>query len=530
MAPTYDAVIIGAGHNGLTCGAYMARQGKRVCVLERRDIIGGAAVSEAVWPGYKVSVASYTMALLQPRIIEELELARYGYEIVKPTPMIHFYGNGRSLMFGDNPAQVTADISRYSGADAQAYPRYREHMVRLGKIVEQMLWETPPDPADASLGGRMRLLKFAWGHRNIGQQFYDLYDVLTLSARDYLARWFESDEMICALGFYTSCGGAATSICSPGSAYVLLRGFIRDHATAAGPAGFVKGGMGAISGAIAASGQAHGMEIRCGVAVKSVNVQNGQATGVTLESGETINATCVISNAATKILFQKLIAPAHVPADFLTRVSQIRDASTAFKVNLAMNRLPTFTDFSPAQAGFAYPAQVRIGPSVDYLEHAFDAAKYGRIAPRPALVMLTPSVVDPSVAPAGKHLVSIFGQHAPYTLREGNWEDMRASLYETVLDTLSAYAPDIRACIDDAQVLSPADLERIFALPGGHVHHGELSADQIFFRRPVQGASDYRTPIKGLYQCGASVHPGGGVTGVPGHNAAHVVLAAMGSK
>ena len=530
MTQIYDAVIIGAGHNGLVCGAYLARQGKRVCVLERRDIIGGAAVSEAVWPGYKVSVASYTMALLQPRIIEELKLANYGYEIVQPTPMIHFYGNGRTLMFSDDPAQMLADIGRYSTADAQAYPRYREHMAQLGKVVEQILWEIPPDPADTSFKGRVRLLQFAWRYRNIGVKFYDLYDVLTLSARDYLARWFESDALICALGFYSACGGAATSICSPGSAYVLLRGFIRDHTTAAGPAGFVKGGMGSISNAIAASGQAHGMEIRCTVTVKSVNVSNGHATGVTLESGETINARCVISNAATKILFQKMLRPLDVPADYLKRVGQIRDASTAFKVNLAMNRLPTFKDFDPSKAHFAYPVQVRIGPSVDYLEQAFDASKYGRIAPRPALVMHTPSVVDPTVAPAGKHLVSIFGQHAPYTLREGNWEDARSTLYEIVLDTLSEYAPNIRDCIDEAQVLSPADLERIFSLPGGHVHHGEISADQIFFRRPVQGSADYRTPIKGLYQCGASVHPGGGVSGVPGHNAAQVVLAALGTK
>ena len=530
MAQTYDAIIIGAGHNGLVCGAYLARAGKRVCVLERRDIAGGAAVSEAVWPGYKVSVASYTMALLQPRIIEDLKLARYGYEIVRPTPMIHLYGNGRSLMFGDDAAQVTADMARYSAADAQAYPQYREHMTRLGKVVAEMLWEIPPDPAATSLAERVRLLKFAWRYRKMGQQFYDLYDILTLSARDFLGRWFESDEVICALGFYTSCGGAATSLCSPGSAYVLLRGFIRDHSTRAGPAGFVKGGMGAISNAIAASGQAHGMEVRCAAPVASVNVSNGRATGVTLQSGETLDASCVISNAASKVLFQKLVAPEHVPAAFLQRVAQIRDGSTAFKVNLAMNRLPVFTDFDPAKAGFSYPAQVRIGPSVDYLEQAFDAAKYGRIAPHPALVVLTPSVVDPSVAPAGKHLISIFGQHAPYALREGNWEEARSTLYENVLNTLSEYSPDFRDCIDDAQVLSPADLERIFSLPGGHVHHGEISADQIFFRRPVQGAADYRTPVRALYQCGASVHPGGGVTGVPGHNAAQVILAAWGQK
>lgn len=332
--------------------------------------------------------------------------------------------------------------------------------------------------------------------------------------------------MIAALGFYASCGGAATSICSPGSAYVLLRGFIRDHTTSAGPAGFVRGGMGTISDAIAASGKAHGMEVRCDAPVAEVLIEGARAVGVRLESGEHIAAGCVISNVATKVLFQRLVNARHVAPQFLTRVGQIRDRSTAFKVHLALNRLPTFTDFDAAAAGFAYPAQVRIGPSVEYLERAWDAAKYGEISPHPALVVMTPSAVDPSVAPAGKHLISIFGQHAPYALREGTWETQRAHLYDIVIDTLAAYAPDIRECIDDAQVLSPFDLERIFALPGGHVHHGELSADQIFFRRPVQGAADYRTPVKGLYQCGASVHPGGGVTGVPGHNAAQVVMRA----
>jgi phytoene dehydrogenase-like protein len=524
MANRYDAVIIGAGHNGLVCGAYLARKGFKVCVLERRALAGGAAVSEAVWPGYRVSVASYTMALLQPCIIQELELAKYGYEIVVPPPMLHLYGEGRSLIFRAEGERLRADIARFSLKDADAYGRYRAHMTQLGKLVSKMLWEIPPDPADSALSARSRLLGFAWRFRDMGEQFYDLYDVLTLSARDFLARWFESDEMVTAMGFYSSCGGAATSICSPGSAYVLLRGFIRDHTTSAGPAGFVRGGMGTISEAIAASGTAHGMEVRCNAPVESVEVRNERATGVRLVSGEIIEAGCVISNVATKVLFQQLVSAEHVPPEFLSRVAQIRDRSTAFKVNLALKRLPAFPDFDAQSAGFAYPAQVRIAPSVDYLERAWDAAKYGDISPRPPLVVLSPSAVDPTVAPDGKHLMSVFGQHAPYALREGTWDTQRERLYEIVLDTLSAYAPDIRDCIDDAQVLSPVDLERIFALPGGHVHHGELSADQIFFRRPVRGAADYRTPVRGLYQCGASVHPGGGVTGVPGHNAAQVVM------
>lgn len=525
MASTsYDAVIIGAGHNGLVCGAYLARKGMKVCVLERRSIIGGAAVSEAVWPGYRVSVASYTMALLQPRIIEQLELAKYGFEVIEPTPMMHFFGDGRTLTMG-SVDKLVANIRQFDSDDADAYGQYREHMINLGAIVSEMLWEIPPDPAARSLSERVRVLRFAYKYRNLGQGFHDLYEILTLSAYDYLSRWFRSDEMITALGFYTGCGGATTSLCSPGSAYVLLRGFIRDHTTKAGPAGFVRGGMGSISEAIAASGQAHGMEIRCDAAVDSVIVRDGTATGVRLQNGETISARMVVSNVATKVLFQELVHADAVPEEFLQRVNRIRDRSTAFKVNLAMKRLPTFRDFDATKAGFDYPTQARFAPSVEYMERAYDAAKYGYMAERPGLVMITPSKLDPTIAPEGKHLVSIFGQHVPYDLKGRSWDDVaRDELYQNVLSTLSPHIPDIRECIDDAQVLSPVDLERIFKLPGGHVHHGELSMDQIFFRRPVQGAGDYRTPVKNLYQCSASVHPGGGVTGVPGHNAARVIL------
>lgn len=524
----YDAVIIGAGHNGLVCGALLARKGQRVCVLERRHIIGGAAVSEAVWPGYRVSVASYTMALLQPRIIQELGLSKYGFEIIKATPMVHLFGNGRSMVFGDLDEKLSAAIKALHPDDLQGYKDYRQHMTALGKVVSDMLWEVPPDVGSTALSDRARLLKFAFKYRALGRQIYDLYDILTLSAYDYLSRWFKSDEMITALGFYATCGGANTSLMSPGSAYVLLRGFIRDHTTAAGPAGFVRGGMGTISESIAAVGQAAGMEIRCNAEVERVIVKDGVATGVQLKNGEILNARKVVSNTATKVLFQQLVSADATSEDFRRKVSFIRDRSTAFKVNLALNRLPTFKDFDPAAAGFDYPTQVRIAPSVSYLERAYDASKYGQISSKPPLVVLTPSVLDSTVAPPGKHLISIFGQHAPYRLAEGNWEEKRATLYETVLSTLEEYAPDIRDCIDDAQVLSPADLERIFALPGGHVHHGELSMDQIFFRRPVEGAADYKTPIRNLYQCGASVHPGGGVTGVPGYNAAQVILNARG--
>jgi Phytoene dehydrogenase and related proteins len=523
----YDAVIIGAGHNGLVCGAYLAKAGRKVCVLERRDIIGGAAVSEEVWPGYRVSTASYTMALLQPRIMLDLDLARHGLSVIAPPPMVHLFGADKFLVLSDDES-VARQLARYSEQDAAAYPAYRAHMARLGALVNGLLWEIPPDPADTSLSGRLALLRFVWRHRHLAKHFHDIYDVLTLSAIDYLRRWFRSDEALCALGFYAGCGGATTALSIPGSAYVLLRGYIRDHTTPAGPAGFVRGGMGSISEAIARAGQEHGMEIRTAAPVARVLVQNGRACGVELAGGERIMARTVISNAPAKVLFGKLVPEHAIDSDFRTRIERIRDDSHAFKVHLGLSRLPrfrVFADHSGGSQGVDYPVQARLAPSVDAIEQAYDHAKYGRIAPRPALVVLTPSVVDTTVAPPGRHLMTIFGQHAPYRLRGRQWDDAaREELREAVLNTLADHAPDIHDCIEHVQVLSPADIADRFCLPGGHVHHGELSVDQIFFRRPVPGAADYATPIAGLYQCGASTHPGGGVTGVPGYNAAQRIL------
>ncbi|MBV7485314.1 NAD(P)/FAD-dependent oxidoreductase [Bordetella sp. BOR01] len=523
-AEKYDAVIIGGGHNGLVCGAYLARAGRRVCVLERRDLIGGAAVSEAVWPGYRVSTASYTMALLQPRIMLDLELARHGLEVVPPPPMIHLFEPGKYLVL-DGDDSVARQLARYSEEDARAYPAYRAHMAALGAIVSRLLWEIPPDPAATSLSARLALLRFAWRYRGLGDRLHDIYEVLTLSAADFLRRWFRSDEALCALGFYVGCGGATTTLSAPGSAYVLLRGYIRDHTTEAGPAGFIRGGMGSISEAIARAGQEHGMVIRTQAPVRRVVLSKGRACGVELENGEQIQAGAVISNAPAKLLFRKLVPQDALPAAFLARVDAIRDHSHAFKVHIALSRLPRFAGLNAGDVAGGYPVQARLAASTDVLEQAYDDAKYGRIAAQPALVVLTPSVVDATVAPEGRHLMTIFGQHAPYRLRGRNWDEhARNELREAVLRTLERHAPDIRDCIEHIQVLGPADIEARFSLPGGHVHHGELSADQIFFRRPVPGAADYRTPVAGLYQCGASVHPGGGVTGVPGYNAARVIL------
>jgi phytoene dehydrogenase-like protein len=524
MKTSYDAVIVGGGHNGLVCGAYLSRAGKKVLVLERRHLVGGAAVTEELWPGYRLSTASYTMALLQPRVILDLELPRHGYKVLKPPPMFMPLEGGRCIVWHDDLARTCEQIAAISPRDAQAYPKYREHMKGLGHAFRELMFEAPPEHEPEGFAGAMQLAKLGWRHRGLSDRLYDLYDAMTLSAYDYLARWFESDEMRAALGFYAAGGGANSGIKSPGSAYVLLRGFIRDHTTEAGGAGFVQGGMGAISNAIAASGQAHGMQVRTDAPVARVVVENGRATGVVLESGERIDARIVISNASAQTLFRKLVDPKHLPAPFLDEVAHIRDESTVFKLNLALRDLPKFKGFDPTGHGFAYPAQVRIGPTTDYIERSFDPAKYGDFARRPVMTLITPSVLDTTVAPPGKHVMSIMGQHAPYHLRGRSWDEARGELRQATLDTLEEFAPGFTSTIEHEQLLTPVDFERIFDLPHGHVHHAELSADQVFFRRPVRHSAGYRTPVRGLFQCGASTHPGGGVTGLPGHNAAKAIL------
>lgn len=524
MTRTYDAIIVGGGHNGLVCGAYLAKAGLSAIVLERRDIIGGAAVTEEVWPGYKVSTASYVMALLQPKVILDLELHSFGYETMKPPPLFQPFPDGRHLVFWDEQDRTCAEIAKFSTRDAAAFPEYRKHLSKLTPFLRRLIWEIPPDPGSRSPSELFSFLKFLWRFRDFGGSFYDLYDILTLSAVDYLGRWFENDSVIAALGYYASGGGGNASPRSPGTAYALLRPFVRDHATPAGSWGFVRGGMGSISEAIAASGRRFGLEIRTGAEVSSILVSGGRATGVVLCSGETVTARTVIANSNAKTTFLKLTPREHLPDEFVSAIGSFRTASTSFKVHLAMEQLPRYPIFEKAGLEFGYPAQVRIAPSLDYLEEAYDDSKYGRFSRRPYLTVMAPSVLDTSIVPKDRHLLSIFGGHAPYRLRDRTWDEARDDLTATVIDTLSEYAPGVGNSIIHRQTLTPLDYERIFDLPEGHVHHGEISVDQIFFRRPAPHYADYRSPVPGLYQCGASTHPGGGVTGVPGHNAARIIL------
>ena len=523
MKPQYDAVVIGGGHNGLACGAYLSRAGVKVLVVERRDTVGGAAITEEIAPGYRSSIASYYQGLLQPKVILDLELQKYGFEVLPAHPTVFALAGGRTFTMWNDPRKFAAEIGKLSNVDGQAYERYRAHMQKIAPFMTQLLWEIPVNPGSGKLRDLKRLAGFVWRFRKIGPQFFDIYNLLTMSAYDYLSRWFESDDVKLVLGFFAGGGGANSSLKTPGSAYMLARGIVRDEGTAAGPGGFMKGGMGAISEAIRRSGEAHGMMVRTGTAVERILVEAGRAAGVRLAGGEEVRSKIVIANATARTVFTKLLDPSLLPEDFNRDIGNIRCESTVFRVNLALRSLPDAPVFEQASGGI--PPQMTIAPSVAYMERAHRLAQEGEIADEPFLIVKVPSLVDPTLAPSGHHIMNVFGGHAPYTLAKGSWDERREELWTKVLNVLKTQFPDIEAHILHKQIITPLDLERIFDLPNGHVHHGEIGADQMFFRRFSPGYSDYRSPIEGLYQASASVHPGGGVTGVPGHNAAKVILA-----
>ena len=525
MASRYDAIIIGAGHNGLVCGSYLAKAGLKVLAVEARPIIGGACVTEEPWPGFKVSTCSYVMSLMQPKIILDLELKKHGLEVLPLPPGFMPMPGNRSIVFWPEEERLVAEIARFSERDAAAYPLYRRQLERLTPFVREIIWETPPNVASRRVSDLIKTAKLLFKYKKHAHLFYEIYDLLTMSAYDYLTKWFESDEVITALGYYVQGGGTNASMKAPATAFSCIRPLVRDHSTPAGPWGFVRGGMGTISKAIASFGTAHGLEVRTSARVKRIDTEGGRAVGVTLDSGEELRARAVISNANAKTTFLKLAANLPLPDDFTRNVRNIRTRSTLFKVHLGVRELPRYTDFSHNERGYPYPASVRLAPSVAYLENAFDDAKRGRIASHPILAIMAPSVCDDTVAPKGMHLLSILGGHVPYRLEGRDWDEAaRQEVLEATLRTIETFAPGFRQHVVHTELLTPVDLEQRFDLTDGHVHHGDLTIDQAFVRRPVGGYADYRTPIPALYLCGASTHPGGGVTGVPGHNAAREIL------
>ncbi|CAN5229835.1 NAD(P)/FAD-dependent oxidoreductase [soil metagenome] len=522
--PNFDAVVIGAGHNGLICGAYLARAGLKVCVVERRPVAGGACVTEELWPGYRASVAAYNFTLLQPKIMLDLDLLGNGLEILRPPPLFEPFPDGRHIVLWEDSGRMAAEIAKFSNRDAAGYAAYLDHLRNLAPIVRQLMWETPPDTGGTSLRQRWDWVKFAWRNRGALRKSDDLQDLLLLSAEDYLRRWFRNDDVIAILGFYVAMSGSLVKLDTPGSAFSLIRLMIRDGTTRAGGWGVPRGGMGSVTQAIARVGAAAGMEIILADPVKEILTRDGSACGVALESGRIIRSRIVVSSADLRTTFQRLCDPALVPESLARDIGRFRSRGTLYKVNLALDARPDFAAFNGEALGFSYPALARIGPGIKYFEVAHDDALQVGHSTSPIMVVQTTSSIDPAMAPPGRHVVGILAGYACADRKPADRAAFNADVLSSTLSTLETYAPGVTNSVRHAQVLTPDDLEETFALPGGHVHHGDMALDQIFLRRPAPGYARYRSPIGGLYLCGSSTHPGGGVTGVPGHNAAREIL------
>ena len=524
----HDGAIIGAGHNGLTCAAYLARAGLRVLVLERRHVVGGAAVTEEITPGFRASTFSYLMSMLHPRIQRDLDLARHGLTVLPCSELVSPVSRDDYIQLSSDVARTQASFARFSRHDAEAYPAFDAYLGESVKLIRQLLWDTPVDPARRDWRGMKETLRFVWKYRRVGRRLYRLVDLLTMSAYDYLREWFEDERVMAVLAYYASIGTFAGPR-TPGSAYVILHHLMGENEGAAGW-GFVRGGMGAITQALAAAARERGATIVTGAQIREVRVRHGRAVSVSTTTGEEYRARAIVSNASARNLYLDLLDPGVLPPEVLREARGYRTFSTAFKMNIACERPPQWLMLDRmrrdgALGTLGYPTYMHIAPDVEYLERAYDDAKYGRWSRRPFITPVTPTIVDDTLAPQGKHVVNLYGGHAPYELREGEWDDaQRGAFRDAVLGVIEEFAPGFSGDIVAEQLLVPRDLERIVALPQGHIFHGELAPDQLFFQRPVSGFADYRTPVRGLYICGSSMHPGGAVSGIPGHNAAREIL------
>jgi phytoene dehydrogenase-like protein len=498
LAIKHDAIVIGAGHNALVCAAYLARGGLKVLVLESRDEIGGATRTFELWPGVKVSRYSYMVSLLQSKIINELDLRSHGYRLLPNDGLFTPFEDGSHIMLWNEVSRTAAEIGRFSAADAKIYPEFDAKLNVVANTFRRLLWLTPPTLSPLSVRSAADLLALARELRLSGEGIYDLIDIMTMSVKDYVDDWFESDEIKAVLSYYSGIGHFAGPM-SQGTAYVLLHHLMGEGASAGGW-GFVEGGMGTVSRTIAAAATQRGVEIRSSAPVRRILVDKGAARGVELVPQEAL------------------------PAQFLRHIRTYRAKSSTFRANLVLRGLPTYAAFDATATGMVHPPYMHVAPSIEYLERAYDDAKYGGFSRRPYFTTVVPSLKDPTLAPAGLYVVNIFGGHAPYALTGGWTDEARAALFEAVLKAWETFAPGVRELIVHHEILVPPDLEALVGLPGGNIFHGNLDLDQIFIQRPAPQFADYRSPIRGLYQCGASTHPGGGVMGVAGHNAAREVL------
>src|SRR6186713_2875572 len=518
----FDVIVIGGGHNGLVHAAYLARAGRRVLVLERRHVLGGAAVTEEVFPGFHFSVCSYVVSLPRPEIIRELDLPRHGLEILPLDGTFTPMPNGDHLWRVNDHAKTRREIARHSKVDAEAYDEYGKAMVEMGRFVKPILNMTPPDPTSLDPRGLMNLMFLGKRFQALSaDDKYNQVQLMTMSAVDFLDQWFETDVLKATMSA-SGIIGTFLGVRSPGTAYVLLHHYMGEIDGAFRSWGLSKGGTGQVSQAIANAAVEAGAEIRLNAAVRHVLVTNGSATGVVLENGDYHMANAVLSSVDPRMTFEKMVGIEHLPDDFAADIKRYKYRGSSGKVNLALDGLPDFT--AMPGPGAHLRGAVSISPSVEYMERAYDQAKYGEFSTHPYIDMVIPSLTDPSVAPPGKHILSCFVQYAPYKLREGTWDEKRDAFGDAVVNTIAQYAPNLKKLILHRQVLTPLDLEREWGLTEGNIFQGELSLEQLFFLRPVPGWARYRTPIRGLYMCGSATHPGGGIMGAPGRISALELL------
>ena len=522
MPQHYDAIVIGGGHNGLVNAAYLAKAGKKVLVLERRHVLGGAAVTEEIVPGFLFSECSYVVSLLRPEIIRELDLPRHGLEILPLDGTFTPMPSGDYLWRMNDHARTQREIRRHSRVDAEAYDEFSKMMTPMCRFVKPILSMIPPDPTTLNPRDLQRLYFLGQRFRDLSSdERYTLIQLMTMSAADFLDQWFETDVLKATMSA-SGIIGTFLGIRSPGTAYVLLHHYMGEIDGAFRSWGFSRGGTGAISNAIAAAARELGVEIRTQAPVDKILVKNGRTTGVALKSGEEISASVVSSSVDPHLTFEKFLAPSELPSDFLESVRRYKFRGSSGKVNLALDALPDFKSL-PGQGAHLRGA-ISISPSIEYMERAYDDAKYGHYSRKPYIDMVIPSLTDPSVAPPGKHVLSCFVQYAPYKLAQGTWDDHKEAFGNTVINTIAEHAPNIKKIIIARQILTPLDLEREFGLTQGNIFQGELSLEQLFFLRPVPGWAYYRTPIDNLYMCGSATHPGGGIMGAPGRIASQVIL------
>lgn len=535
MTETWGAIVVGGGHNGLTCAAYLARAGLRPLVLEKRSLVGGAAVTEEPWPGYKVSTLSYVQSLMPPRIIRELELPKRGYRVYPMGPYFMGFPDGSGVVMYEDRDRRHAEMAKFSRRDADRYDDYVAWKDGLAAVVRHLLWMTPPKLGSHSLPDLLDQLRFAWKLRGLGWRgTADLTRIMTMSAADLLDDWFESDRIkagLCIDGIIGTWAGPY----EPGTAYVLLHheiGTVDENEETApiGGWGFVEGGMGALSRNLAEAVVEYGGTVRTDAAVERILVEGDRAVGVVLASGEEIRAELVISNAHPQVTFLRLLEEQQLPAEFVTDIRNYDTRSGTVKVNLAISELPDFRSHPGKNLQPHHTGAIELAHSMDYVQRAFDDARQGRGSEHPYCDGVIASTMDSTLAPEGMHIFSMFAQWVPETWRDAPHREEVEAFADRLIDGYTELAPNLRDAIVHRQVIGPYEMEQEYGLIGGNIFHGELTLNQLFHMRPVAGYADYRTPLRGLYQCGSSTHPGGGVTGLPGRNAAREILRDRGRR